>query len=94
MDFALTEEQQDVQQLAAKILAQEVTVDRLKTVEAGRERFDEALWQQLAWWQRSGNIVALCTAGFIAYAVCMFATGFRLADLRGPAKATSVDHSN
>ncbi|CAI8364829.1 MAG: putative lipid II flippase MurJ [SAR92 bacterium MED-G29] len=55
---------------------------------------DSALWQQLAWWQRSGNIVALCTAGFIAYAVCMFATGFRLADLRGPAKATSVDHSN
>ena len=48
MDFALTEEQQDVQQLAAKILAQEATVDRLKTVEAGEERFDEALWQQLA----------------------------------------------
>lgn len=48
MDFALSEEQQDVQQLAAKILAQEVTVDRLKAVEAGEERFDEALWQQLA----------------------------------------------
>jgi alkylation response protein AidB-like acyl-CoA dehydrogenase len=48
MDFALSEEQQDVKQLAAKILAQEATVDRLRTIEAGEERFDEALWQQLA----------------------------------------------
>jgi alkylation response protein AidB-like acyl-CoA dehydrogenase len=48
MDFSVSEEQQDVQQLAAKILAREVTVDRLKTIEAGEERFDEALWLQLA----------------------------------------------
>ena len=48
MDFSLNEEQQDVQQLAAKILAREVTVDRLKAIEAGAERFDEALWLQLA----------------------------------------------
>jgi 3-oxocholest-4-en-26-oyl-CoA dehydrogenase beta subunit len=48
MDFSLSEEQQDVQQLAARILSQEVTVDRLKAVEAGEERFDEKLWAQLA----------------------------------------------
>ncbi len=48
MDFSLSEEQQDVQKLAAQILAQEVTVDRLKEIEAGEERFDERLWQQLA----------------------------------------------
>lgn len=48
MDFSLSEEQRDVQQLAAKILATEVTVDRLKAIEAGEERFDEALWLQLA----------------------------------------------
>lgn len=48
MDFALSEEQQDVQQLAAKILSQEVTVDRLKAIEASQERFDKKLWQQLA----------------------------------------------
>jgi alkylation response protein AidB-like acyl-CoA dehydrogenase len=48
MDFSLSEEQQDVQQLAAKILATEVTADRLKAIEAGEERFDEALWLQLA----------------------------------------------
>ena len=48
MDFSLSEEQQDVQKLAAKILTQEATVDRLKTLEAGEERFDEKLWQHLA----------------------------------------------
>jgi 3-oxocholest-4-en-26-oyl-CoA dehydrogenase beta subunit len=48
MDFSLSEEQQDVQQLAAQILAREVTVDRLKAIEAGEERFDAQLWQQLA----------------------------------------------
>ena len=48
MDFSLSEEQQDVQQLAARILSQEVTVDRLKALEASDERFDETLWQQLA----------------------------------------------
>ncbi len=48
MDFSLSEEQQDVQQLAEKILAREATVDRLKALEAGDERFDEQLWQHLA----------------------------------------------
>ncbi|MFT4520677.1 MAG: alkylation response protein AidB-like acyl-CoA dehydrogenase [Halioglobus sp.] len=48
MDFSLSEEQQDVQKLAAEILTQEVTVDRLKSLEEGEERFDEKLWQQLA----------------------------------------------
>ena len=53
---------------------------------------NSALWQQLAWWQRSGKIAVLCGAGFIAYIICLFVTGFRLADLRGPAKATSSGH--
>lgn len=48
MDFSLSEEQKDVQQLAAKILAQEATVDRHKILEAGEEQFDENLWQHLA----------------------------------------------
>lgn len=48
MDFSLSEEQQDVQELAAKILATEATVDRLKAIEAGEDRFDEKLWQHLA----------------------------------------------
>lgn len=52
---------------------------------------DSHLWQQLVWWQRVGNIGALCLAGFTTYTGCLFVTGFRLADLRGPAKATSSD---
>jgi alkylation response protein AidB-like acyl-CoA dehydrogenase len=48
MNFALSEEQQDVQALAAKILTQEATVDRLKAIEATQERFDNKLWQDLA----------------------------------------------
>ncbi|MEZ5573845.1 MAG: acyl-CoA dehydrogenase family protein [Halioglobus sp.] len=48
MDFSLSEEQRDVQQLTAKILTREATVDRLKAVEMGEQRFDEKLWQQLA----------------------------------------------
>ena len=52
---------------------------------------DSHLWQQLVWWQRAGNIGALCLAGFTTYIGCLFVTGFRLADFRGPAKATSSD---
>ena len=52
---------------------------------------DQVLWQKMAWWQRSGNIVALCAAGFLVYAGALLATGFRVADLRGPAKATSAN---
>ena len=51
---------------------------------------DHTLWQQMAWWQRSGNIVALCAAGFLVYAGALLVTGFRVGDLRGPAKVTSV----
>ncbi|MDA8782514.1 murein biosynthesis integral membrane protein MurJ [Porticoccaceae bacterium] len=53
---------------------------------------DSSLWQQLSWWQRTGNILLLCGAGFATYVGGLFATGFRLTDLRGPAKATSVDN--
>jgi len=53
---------------------------------------DSVFWQQLLWWQRAGNIVALCSAGFMTYIACLFITGFRVADLRGPAKATSSEN--
>ena len=51
---------------------------------------DQTLWQPMTWWQRSGNIVALCATGFLVYAGALLATGFRVADLRGPAKVTSA----
>ena len=46
-------------------------------------------WQQYSGWQRVLNIALLCGGGFAAYIGCLFITGFRLADMRGPAKATS-----
>ncbi len=45
---------------------------------------DTTLWYTLLWWQRLGNIALLCMGGFIAYSACLFACGFRLADLYGP----------
>ena len=50
---------------------------------------NQSVWQQLPWWQRSGNLVGLCVAGFVAYAGCLMATGFGIADMRGPVKATT-----
>ena len=53
---------------------------------------DASLWQQMNWWQRSGNIAIVCTLGFVVYIAVIWLTGMRLADLRGPAKATSREH--
>ena len=49
MDFALSEEQREVQNLARKILSEQVTPARLAAYdEFQQQRFDAALWQQLA----------------------------------------------
>lgn len=48
MDFSLSEEQLDVKNLAAQILAQESGTDRLRELELSGLQFDESLWQQLA----------------------------------------------
>ena len=47
MDFELTEQQIEIRDLARRVLADRVTADRLKEVEAGREGFDRALWKEL-----------------------------------------------
>src|SRR5438309_9610276 len=47
MDFAFSEEQEAVRDLARQICDQ-VTQERLKEVEAGPDRFDRALWTDLA----------------------------------------------
>jgi len=46
-------------------------------------------WQQYNGWQRIINMLLLCGSGFAVYMGCLFITGFRLADMRGPVKATS-----
>jgi len=47
MDFLFTPEQDEAAELAARILADRTTTDRLKEVEAGGDRFDRSLWQEL-----------------------------------------------
>ncbi|WP_436699780.1 acyl-CoA dehydrogenase family protein [Nocardioides sp. BYT-33-1] len=47
MDFLFTPEQDEAAELAARILADKTTNERLKEVEAGGDRFDRALWKDL-----------------------------------------------
>jgi putative peptidoglycan lipid II flippase len=58
------------------------------------EVFNQAIWQQLSWWQRSGNIMGLCLAGFVTYASFLMMSGFGIADMRGPSKATAPTESD
>ena len=51
----------------------------------------QAFYHQ-GWLQRITSIALLCGAGFMAFVVSLFVFGFRLSDMRGPAKAT--DDSN
>ncbi|MEY2478799.1 MAG: 3-oxocholest-4-en-26-oyl-CoA dehydrogenase beta subunit [Actinomycetota bacterium] len=48
MDFTFDETQQDLRKLAAQIVEQESTVDRVRELEAGTERIDRRLWAELA----------------------------------------------
>jgi acyl-CoA dehydrogenase len=48
VNFALTEEQTAVHDLAEQIFTGTVTVDRVKEVEASDDRIDRALWRELA----------------------------------------------
>jgi len=48
MDFSFSEEQQEIQGLAAQILGDKVTHERLKEMEASPEWFDRDLWAELA----------------------------------------------
>ena len=48
MDFTFTPEQDEAAELAAKILRDRATNERMKAVEADGSRFDVELWQDLA----------------------------------------------
>jgi 3-oxocholest-4-en-26-oyl-CoA dehydrogenase beta subunit len=48
MDFSLTEGQQDLADLTRSIVTKQITPARLREVEAGPDRFDRALWSELA----------------------------------------------
>jgi len=53
------------------------------------DALNSEVWQNMPWWQRSRGILGLCAAGFVAYVLMLLITGFKMSDLRGPAKATS-----
>ena len=48
MDFTLSEDQQAISDLAARIFADQATPERVKEVEGGTDRIDRALWSKLA----------------------------------------------
>src|SRR5438094_555681 len=48
MDFSFTSDQQDLRELAAKILGDATTLERVKTVAAADDGFDRELWSALA----------------------------------------------
>lgn len=48
MDFSLSEDQEEIAQLAARIFEERVPPERVKEVEAQHERFDRELWAELA----------------------------------------------
>src|SRR3954451_11980052 len=48
MDFSFTSDQQDLRELAAKILSDATTLERTKQVVAESDGFDRALWSALA----------------------------------------------
>src|SRR5215212_3047704 len=48
MDFSFTSDQQDLRELAAKILSDATTLERTKQVVADRDGFDRDLWAALA----------------------------------------------
>ena len=48
MDFSLTEEQRALADLAAQILADHCTLERLKAIEASDDRYDRELWAAFA----------------------------------------------
>ena len=48
MDFTFSEEQETIGKLARDVFERRATPERLTEVEAGRVRYDESLWQELA----------------------------------------------
>jgi 3-oxocholest-4-en-26-oyl-CoA dehydrogenase beta subunit len=89
VDFAFSEEQEAVRDLARQICDQ-VTQERLKEVEAGPDRFDRALWTDLA----DANLLGIGLpqdvggSGFGIVEVCLLLEQLGRVTARVPATAT------
>ena len=83
MDFRFTQDQDAAAELAASILKDRTTTERLKVVEAGGDRFDNDLWQVMG------------SSGLLGFGVPeKYGTGYGLIELArvlvevGPARRT------
>jgi acyl-CoA dehydrogenase len=56
MDFTFSDDQSSIRDLAEQIFQDRATVERVKAVEAGDERFDRELWTELA----KAELIGLC----------------------------------
>jgi acyl-CoA dehydrogenase len=92
VDFAFTEEQEAIRQVAAQI-ADQVTTERLKEVEAGPDWFDRGLWSDLA----AANLLGLALpedvggSGFGIVEVCAVLEHLGRVAARVPALPTLVN---
>jgi 3-oxocholest-4-en-26-oyl-CoA dehydrogenase beta subunit len=92
MDFGLTDEQEALRQLAARILGDRMTLERLKTIEATADVFDRDTWEELA----RANLLGIAVPeargglgfGFLELCLLLVEVGRAVAPL--PALATLV----
>jgi putative peptidoglycan lipid II flippase len=70
--------------LSASVVIMLIVLTQLLQIWGG----SDIIYQQ-DWLQRVTTIVILCGAGFLSFALSLLVFGFRLSDMRGPAKATS-----
>src|SRR5258708_39098923 len=96
MDFSQNEALRELAALTRKILADRVTQERLRDVEAGGDRFDPALWADLA---SSGVLAAalpesLGGAGLSLLEQCAVLTELGRAVAPAPYLASIVDRKS
>ena len=89
MDFSFSSDQQDLRELAAKILGDATTLERTKQVIADSDGFDRTLWAALA----DAGIIGISLPGTGEEPVApVYADGERITTLRGENIAAEFRH--
>ncbi|SPM31222.1 acyl-CoA dehydrogenase family protein [Mycobacterium terramassiliense] len=92
MDFTFTEEQETIAKLARELFERRAAPDRLTEVEAGENRYDAALWSELAAADLLGTALPEAVGGngggFLELGVLLAEVGWSVAPV--PAYATLV----
>jgi alkylation response protein AidB-like acyl-CoA dehydrogenase len=92
VDFSFSEDQKDLRDLARKILEERSTHERLKAIEAGQDRFDRALWDELAKASLLGIVVpeAFGGSGLGFFELCILLEEIGRTVAKVPVLATAV----